>query len=47
MGDDAEDGTVLGWITNQARSRAIDQLRYEQRKKRVHVDAGDPMPGNA
>jgi len=41
---DEEGGTVLGWIMNQARSRAIDRLRYEQRKKRVHVDAGDPLP---
>jgi RNA polymerase sigma-70 factor, ECF subfamily len=31
---DAEGGTVLGWIMNQARSRAIDRLRYEQRQKR-------------
>lgn len=31
---DSDDGTVLGWIMNQARSRAIDRLRYEQRKKR-------------
>ena len=28
-------GTVLGWIMNQARSRAIDRLRFDQRKKRV------------
>ena len=27
-------GTVLGWIMNQARSRALDRLRFEQRKKR-------------
>jgi RNA polymerase sigma-70 factor (ECF subfamily) len=27
-------GTVLGWIMNQARSRAIDRLRFETRKKR-------------
>ena len=32
---DAANGTVLGWIANQARSRAIDRLRFEQRKKRV------------
>ena len=32
---DAGNGTVLGWIMNQARSRAIDRLRFEQRKKRV------------
>ena len=29
-------GTVLGWIMNQARSRAIDRVRFEQRKKRLH-----------
>ena len=33
---DAENGTVLGWIMNQARSRAIDRLRFENRKKRSH-----------
>ena len=32
-------GTVLGWIMNQARSRAIDRLRFEQRKKRVESHA--------
>jgi RNA polymerase sigma-70 factor (ECF subfamily) len=31
-------GTVLGWIMNQARSRAIDRLRFESRKKRSPVD---------
>jgi RNA polymerase sigma-70 factor, ECF subfamily len=31
---DAANGTVLGWIMNQARSRAIDRLRFETRKKR-------------
>jgi RNA polymerase sigma-70 factor (ECF subfamily) len=35
---DAESGTVLGWIMNQTRSRAIDRLRFDQRKKRL--DAG-------
>ena len=39
---DPADGTVLGWIMNQARSRAIDRLRFEQRKKRVDPQAGDP-----
>jgi RNA polymerase sigma-70 factor, ECF subfamily len=33
---DAASGTVLGWIMNQARSRAIDRLRFENRKKRSH-----------
>jgi RNA polymerase sigma-70 factor, ECF subfamily len=32
---DPAGGPVLGWIMNQARSRAIDRLRYEQRKKRT------------
>jgi RNA polymerase sigma-70 factor (ECF subfamily) len=39
---DPAGGTVVGWIMNQARSRAIDRLRFEQRKKRV-----DPLPAGA
>jgi RNA polymerase sigma-70 factor (ECF subfamily) len=39
---DARNGTVLGWVMNQARSRAVDRLRFEQRKKRVDPDASDP-----
>jgi RNA polymerase sigma-70 factor (ECF subfamily) len=35
---DAANGTVLGWIMNQARSRAIDRLRFESRKKRSQGD---------
>jgi RNA polymerase sigma-70 factor, ECF subfamily len=35
---DAAGGTVVGWIMNQARSRAIDRWRFEQRKKRVNHD---------
>src|SRR5437764_5624276 len=35
---DAANGTVLAWIMNQARSRAIDRLRFENRKKRSHGD---------
>jgi RNA polymerase sigma-70 factor (ECF subfamily) len=38
------DGTVLGWIMNQARSRAIDRLRFEQRKKRVPPETDNPLP---
>ena len=30
---DPADGPVVGWIMNQARCRAIDRLRFEQRKK--------------
>lgn len=37
------DGTVLGWIMMQARSRAIDRLRFDQRKKRVPPEAGEPL----
>lgn len=31
---DPANGTVLGWIMNQARSRAIDRLRFDGRRKR-------------
>jgi RNA polymerase sigma-70 factor (ECF subfamily) len=34
---------VVGWIMNQARCRAIDRLRYEERKKRVG-DPADRLP---
>ena len=35
---DAAGGSVVGWIMNQARSRGIDRLRFEQRKKRISPD---------
>lgn len=35
---DPNDGTVVGWIMMQARSRSIDRLRFERRKKRVDPD---------
>lgn len=41
---DPANGTVLGWIMNQARSRAIDRLRFESRKKR-RPDDDAPPPG--
>ena len=39
---DAASGAVLGWIMNQARSRALDRLRFESRKKRSQ--GGDAPP---
>jgi len=49
---DPAGGPVVGWIMNQARSRAIDRLRFEQRQKRIgnssidlssHTEVGDPQ----
>jgi RNA polymerase sigma-70 factor, ECF subfamily len=40
---DPANGTVLGWIMNQARSRALDRLRFDNRKKRTEPDAGEPV----
>jgi len=41
---DPRNGTVLGWIMNQARSRALDRIKYEQRKKRTPQGEGEPAP---
>ena len=41
---DPTGGSVVGWIMNQARSRAIDRVRFDQRKKRVNQDADNPLP---
>ena len=43
---DAANGTVIGWVMNQARSRAIDRVRLELRKKRVMPDT-DSVPAVA
>ena len=40
---DAAKGTVLAWIMNLARSRAIDRLRFESRKRRSHCEDGLPL----
>jgi RNA polymerase sigma-70 factor, ECF subfamily len=44
---DPRGGTVIGWVMNQARSRAIDRVRFEQRKKRVNGRPHDPAPATA
>jgi RNA polymerase sigma-70 factor (ECF subfamily) len=38
---DPRDGTVLGWLMNQARSRALARLRSDQRKKGDEAEFGD------
>ncbi len=40
---DPEGGSVLGWVLNQTRSRAIDRVRYEQRKKRAKPETAVPV----
>jgi len=44
---DPAGGSVIGWILNQARSRAIDRVRFEQRKKRVADPAVRPVEAGA
>lgn len=47
---DPATGTVIAWIMNQARSRAIDRLRFEHRKKRAppaYLDAAEPRTQDA
>ena len=38
---DPANGTVVAWIMNQARSRAIDRVRFDTRKKRTQVGPGE------
>jgi RNA polymerase sigma-70 factor, ECF subfamily len=40
-------GSVVGWIMNQARSRAIDRVRFEGRQKRVNPSAETALPATA
>jgi len=44
---DPANGTVVGWIMNQARSRAIDRLRFDHRKKRVDPHSNEPVTDSA
>ncbi|HEY7392026.1 MAG TPA: sigma-70 family RNA polymerase sigma factor [Bryobacteraceae bacterium] len=44
---DSADGPVIGWIMNLARSRAIDRLRFEHRKKRFNSDVEPPLTTTA
>jgi RNA polymerase sigma-70 factor (ECF subfamily) len=44
---DPADGSVVGWIMNQARSRAIDRFRFEHRKKRFTDYVDSPLATTA
>ena len=44
---DPRGGPVLGWIMNQARSRAIDRSRFDGRKKRTSAPARGAFPAAA
>ena len=41
---DPTGGSAIGWIMMQARSRAIDRVRFEHRKKRVDPHPSQPEP---
>lgn len=40
---DPAGGSVVGWIMNQARSRAIDRVRFDRRKKRSNTGMDSPV----
>lgn len=41
---DVAGGSVIGWIMNQARSRAIDRVRFDTRKRRTPPAEREPAP---
>ena len=44
---DPAGGSVVGWIMNQARCRAIDRMRFDHRRKRVLDHADTPATAAA
>src|SRR5260370_23301424 len=44
---DPANGSAVGWIMNQARSTAIDRLRFEHRKKQFTVYVDSPITPTA
>jgi RNA polymerase sigma-70 factor (ECF subfamily) len=40
---DSARGSVVGWLMNQTRSRAIDRLRRERRQKRGSIEEGSAV----
>lgn len=44
---DPETGPVVAWVMNHTRSRAIDRLRFEHRKRRTNPYPDEPAVGSA
>lgn len=37
-------GSVVGWVMNETRNRALDRLRFKQREKQIDRCPEDPLP---